>query len=64
MHSPSIMASTLGDTVPVGLDTLSGATDGSSHISNSKPPDFSCEESEKKTDVLGDSATLTDGLEE
>lgn len=61
------MASTLGDMVPVGSDTPSGATDGS-QLSNSRsePPNynFSREESETKIDVLGDSGTLTDKLED
>ena len=34
--------------VPVGLDSLNGATDGSSQVSNSRsePSTFLCEESE------------------
>lgn len=58
------MASTLGDMVPVGLDTLSGATDGS-QISNSRsePPNFSCKESETKIDVLGDSEQIDEILQ-
>ena len=52
--------------LPVGLDSLNGATEGSSQVSNSRsqPSTFLCEESKIKIDVLGEPVTLTDKLEE